>query len=235
MKSSSIVVSGILTFVLAISAIHAQSTWDGPTGAYLNPLAINIGEGKTQGSVHYVDLQPVGSLTTFGAKYGITDRLEAGLTQANFSAGGSNKVDIFHAKYLLQPLGGGKPGIALGTVLRNGHSTASTSDFYLVGTHVFPTSKPIIASLAVRSTNALGSGLFGKASDRSTELGGFLGVQINPNLIPNVEYYQQPGGPAWKDLGVRYIASPTTYWDFGVADLGTGLSNQLALGVTHQF
>lgn len=235
MKSSSIFVTAVLTIIAALPGVHAQSTWDGPTGAFLNPLAINIADGQVQGSVHYLDLQPAGSLTTFGAKYGVTDRLEAGVTQANLSVGGSNKVDIFHAKYILRPLGGGKPGVALGTVLRNGHGAPSTSDFYLAATQVFPTSKPVIASVTVRSTNGLGSGLFGKASGRSTELGGFFGVQIKPNLIPNVEYYQQPDGPAWKDIGVRYIASPTTFWDFGVADVGGGFGDQLAMGVTYQF
>lgn len=234
MKSSILaVVAAFLTF--GLSTAYAQSTWDGPTGAFLNPLAINIAEHKTQGSVHYLDLQPAGSLTTFGAKYGLTDRLETGITHANLSVGGSNKVDIFHAKYLLRPLEPGKPGLALGAVLRDAHGGPSTSDFYLAATHIFPTKKPIIASVTVRSTNALGSGLFGKAGDRTTEFGGFLGVQITPNLIPNVEYFEQPGGPAWKDVGVRYIASPTTTVDFGVADVGDGLDNQIALGITHQF
>ncbi|MHB8995902.1 MAG: hypothetical protein ACYC63_11710 [Armatimonadota bacterium] len=233
MKTNTSVV--VALFAVAASAAFAQSTWEGPTGAYLNPLACNVADGKIQGSAHYLDLQPAGSLTTFGANYGLTDRLEIGITQASLSIGGSNKVDNLHAKYLLRPLGTGKPALALGTVLRNAHGGADTADYYLAATHIFPSSKPVIASLTIRSTNALGSGLFGKASGRTTQFGGFFGVQVTPKLIPNVEYYQQPDGDDWKDIGLRYIASPTTYWDFGIADVGGSLSNQFALGVTHQF
>lgn len=233
MKTITLVVVALL--VVVASAAFAQSTWEGPTGAFLNPLACNVGDGAVQGSAHYLDLQPAGSLTTFGANYGLSDRLEVGVTQANLSIGGSNKIDNLHAKYILRPLGTGKPAFALGAVLRNAHGGADTADYYLAATHIFPSSKPIIASLTIRSTNALGSGLFGKASGRTTQFGGFFGVQVTPKLIPNVEYYQQPQGDDWKDIGVRYIASPTTYWDFGLADVGNGFSDQFALGVTHQF
>lgn len=224
----------LLVLVISINVSWAQSTWDGPTGAYLNPLAINLEKGQGQAHIHYLDLQPAGTLTTYGASYGLTERFELGLTQANLSLGGTQKVDVLHAKYLLQPLGSGKPGVALGGLLRHAHGGSNTQDIYLVGTHVFPASKPVIASVTVRNTNGLGSGLFGKDTRRSTQFGGFLGVQVG-KFIPNVEYYEQPGGKAWKDVGVRYVANANTIWDFGIADVANGLEEQFALGVTHKF
>lgn len=223
----------VLAFTIA-AAGWPQSSWEGPTGAYLNPLALNLPPGQAQGAVHHLDLQPIGSLTTYGVSYGLTDRLEAGLTQTNLSVGGAGKNNIVHAKYILRPLVGGKTGVAVGAVLRDISGGPSTSDFYLVATHIFVSRTPVLASVTVRSTNGLGSGLFGK-TDRATEPGGFLGVQVRPNLIPNIEFLGQPDGPDWKDIGLRYIANPSTYWDFGLADVGNGLGDQVALGVTHQF
>lgn len=234
MKRYTLPVTAVLLAFTIAAAGWAQSNWEGPTGAYLNPLAWNLPAWQGQGALHYLDLQPAGSLTTYGASYGLTDRLEAGLTQASLSIGGSSKTNILHAKYILRPLGGGKPGVAVGAVLRDISGGASTSDYYLVATHIFPAKTPVIASVTVRSTNGLGSGLFGKTG-RTTEFGGFLGVQVRPNLIPNMEFLGQPDGPDWKDIGVRWIANPTTYWDFGIADVANGLDDQLALGVTHQF
>ena len=104
-----------------------------------------------------------------------------------------------------------------------------------MATKVFPAKTPVIASLTVRNTNGLGSGLFGKDTSRSTVLGGFLGVVAKPNLIIGVEYYDQPGADAWKDLAVRYTVSPDTYIDAGLARLNDTFKNQFAVAVTHQF
>jgi hypothetical protein len=235
MKLTSFVVIAIAVTTLAAGSAWSQATWDGPTGAFLNPLALTQPDGQIQGSVHYLDLQPLGSLTTFGVTYGVTDRLEVGASQLHPSVPGGGTVNLFHAKYLLHPLAPGKLGVAVGGIYRDASGGPSTSDFYAVATTIVPTSKPIIASLTVRSTDGLGSGLFGPATSRATQLGGFFGVQVTPKLIPNVEWFAQPEGRDWRDVGVRYIASPNTFWDFGVANVGSGLNDQFALGVTHKF
>jgi hypothetical protein len=219
----------------AAGASWSQATWDGPTGVFLNPLALTLGKGLTQVSMHHLDLQPAGSLTTYGVEYGVNERLELGVTEANLAVGGANAQDIFNAKYVVRPVGGKGPGVAVGTILRSTHGGDSTSDFYVVATQVFPTKAPIIASVTLRSTNGLGSGLFGKADDRSTQLGAVLAVQAGPNLIVGVEYYDQPDAPAWKDLAVRYVVSPNTFVDAGLADLNDTFDNQFAVALTHQF
>jgi hypothetical protein len=235
MKHLTLLTLAVSITLAATGVSWSQATWDGPTGVFLNPLALTLGQGLTQASVHYLDLQPAGSLTTYGVEYGVNQRLEVGLTEANLAVGGANALDILNAKYVVRPVGGKGPGVAVGTVLRSAHGGDNTSDFYVVATQVFPTKAPIIASVTVRSTNGLGSGLFGKADDRSTQLGGVLAVQARPNLILAVEYFDQPEAPAWKDLAVRYVVSPNTFLDAGLADLNDTFGNQIALAVTHQF
>lgn len=219
--------------LVAAGSAWSQSSWEGPTGAYLNPLALNLARSQVQGGTHYLDLQPAGALTTFGVSYGLTNRLEIGVTQNDLSVGSAAKVNVLHAKYLLRPLAPGQPGVAVGAVWRS--ATQDTADFYAVATQIFPTRQPLIASVTVRSTNARGSGLFGRAAGRSIQWGGFLGVQVTPHLIPNVEYLAQAEGEDWADVGVRYVVNANTNWDFGLADVGGDFGNQFAFGVTHKF
>ena len=225
-----------LTFAVAASAVHAQGTWEGPTGVFLNPLAIDLAKGQSQASIHYLNLQPAGTLTSYGYTYGATKNLELGLTRADLAVGGGiNAVNIFHAKYIALPFKGQAPAVAVGTILRNAEGGDTTSDFYLVGTKVFPARAPVIASLTIRNTNALGSGLFGKDSGRSTQLGGFLGLQATPKVIVGLEYYGQPEGDDWKDVAVRYCLDPNTNIDAGIARINDSLKDQFAVALTHRF
>lgn len=226
----------VLISVVAVSAVYAQGTWEGPTGVFLNPLAINLAQGQTATSVHYLNLQPAGALTTYGLTYGAAKDFELGLTRADLAVGGGiNAVNIFHAKYIALPFKGQAPAVAVGTILRNAEGGDTTSDFYLVATKCFPTKAPIIASLTVRNTNALGSGLFGKDSGRSTQLGGFLGVQATPKLIVGVEYYGQPAGDDWKDIAARYCFDANTNVDLGLARINDTFKDQFAVALTHRF
>ncbi|MEN6305069.1 MAG: DUF3034 family protein [Armatimonadia bacterium] len=235
MKSSILFAVAVLTIASAVSAVHAQGTWEGPTGVFLNPLAIDLAEGKTSVSGHYLNLQPVGSLTTFGVTYGAAKNLEVGLTRADLNAGGQNEFNIFHAKYIAVPFKGEKPAVAIGTIVRDATSGPTTSDFYVAATKIFPAKKPIIASVTARYTNGIGSGLFGKNTSHSLQFGGFLGVQATPKLIAGVEYYGQPEVDDWKDLAVRYVADENTFIDAGIARINDGLDNQFAVALTHQF
>jgi len=227
----------IAAFVLtvAVSAVHAQGTWEGPTGVFLNPLAIDLAQTKTQVSAHYLNLQPVGGLSTFGVTYGAAKNLEVGLTYADLSAGAQTQFEILHAKWIAVPFKGEGPAIALGGIYRNAEGGKSTSDFYAAITKVFPAKTPVIASLTLRNTDGVGSGLFGRDTERSFQVGGFLGVQALPNLIAGVEYYGQPATDDWKDLAVRYIVDPNTFIDAGLARINKTFSDQLAVAVTHQF
>jgi hypothetical protein len=232
-KSITLVV--VAFFVVAASAAFAQSTFEGPTGVFLNPLAITLAQGKTAVSGHYLNLQPVGSLTTFGVTYGAAKNLEVGLTRADLNAGGQSEFNIFHAKYLALPFKGQSPAVAVGTIVRSATSGPTTSDFYVAATKIFPAKLPVIASATVRYTDGIGSGLFGKDTGHSTQFGGFLGVQATPKLIAGVEYYGQPGVDDWKDIAVRYCVDANTNIDAGIADINGGLDNQFAVALTHQF
>lgn len=233
MKTTTLTVVALT--VLAASFAFAQGTWEGPTGVFLNPLAIDLAQGKTQASIHYLNLQPAGGLTTVGATYGVAKNLEVGLTYADLSAGAQTQFEILHAKYIALPFKGEAPAVAVGTILRNAEGGSSTNDFYLAATKVFPAKTPIIASLTVRNTNGLGSGLFGRDTERTWNVGGFLGVQALPNLIAGFEYYGQPKVEDWKDFAVRYIVDPNTFIDAGIARINDTFKNQLAVAVTHQF
>ena len=53
-------VTTLVVALLVISATTvacAQATWEGPTGVFLNPLALNLAQGKVAASVHYLNLQ----------------------------------------------------------------------------------------------------------------------------------------------------------------------------------
>ena len=232
-------VTTLVVALLVISATTvacAQATWEGPTGVFLNPLALNLAQGKVAASVHYLNLQPVGGLTTYGLAYGAFDNFEIGLTRADLSAGGLTSIDILHAKYVWAGHGG-IPNLALGAIVRDteGSGGALTNDFYLAATKIFPAKTPVIASVTVRNTNGLGSGLFGKDTERSFQLGAFLGVQATPKLIVGAEVYDQPQADAWLDLAARYIASPNTFVDVGLARINDAFDNQFAVAVTQVF
>ncbi len=225
----------VLLIVVAATAACAQGTCEGPTGVFLNPLALGLGRDKAAATFHYLNLQPAGSLTTYGLVYGAYDNLEVGVTRADLAVGGLTSIDLLHAKYVW-PGKGGAPNVALGGVLRlNEDDGPTTSDFYLAATKVFPSKTPVIASVTLRNTDGLGSGLFGKDDDRSFQLGGFLGVQATPKLIVGVEYYDQPEADAWLDLAARYVADANTFVDAGLARINDDLDDQFAVAVTHVF
>ena len=224
-----------VTTILLASPAWSQATWEGPTGVFLNPLALTVPNGTWQASAHYLNLQPAGALTTFGVTYGADSRWEIGATYTSLAVGGGQDAVLLHTKYVVLPFKGDWPQVAVGAIVRDPSGGDATEDFYAVATKVFPGSTPVIASLTVRNTNGLGSGLFGKASSRTTELGGFLGIQATPKIIVGVEYYEQPTVSPWQDIAVRYIAGPHTFIDAGYARLNAAFDNQIAIGLTQQW
>ena len=213
----------------------SQSTWEGPTGVFLNPLALVAKDGTSSATFHYLSLQPVGSLTTAGYVYS-GGTWEAGYTHADLAiGGGSGNIDILHGKWIAIPFKGEAPQVALGAILRHTEGGDDTSDFYAVATKIFPAKTPVIASLTVRNTDGAWSGLFGKGASRKTVLGGFLGVQVTPKFITGIEYYGQPDSVPWRDIAVRYVVGPSTFLDAGVARLNSTFDNQIAVAITHQW
>ncbi len=222
--------------LLVPAAASAQANLEGPTGVFLNPLAYTLPAGTTQSSIHYVDLQPLGTLTTLGVTVGLPKGVEIGITREALALGGTANTDVLHLKWMAVPEKERSPAVAIGAVLRRPTgSGGSTSDFYIVATKVIPRTRPVILSANVRTTNGMGYGLLGK-SDRDTEFGAFVGVVVGPKLIIGWETAGQPGGAEhWSDFCFRYTVSENTNIDGGLADLGSGLDDQIAVAFTHRF
>lgn len=228
--------AALAVLALALSpAAWSQANWEGPSGVFLNPVAMALATGTAQASVHYQNLQPNAALTTFGVSYGAAENLEIGLTQVNLTHGDGHDLAIAHAKYVVLPFKGEAPQVALGGLVRTESGGETTGDVYLAATKVFPLKVPIIASLTVRGTNGLGSGLFGKNDEWTVEFGGFVGAHVHPQLIVGVEYYEQPTVSPWRDLCARWIVDQDTFIDAGVAHINGAFENQIAVALTHQW
>ena len=178
------------------TAAFAQASLEGPTGVCLTPLAYTLPAGTTQTSVHFVDLEPLGSLTTVGVTVGFEAGLELGVTRETLSLGGSVGTNVLHCKWATLPERGNTPALSMGAIVRDPEGIGgSTADVYLVASKVIPAHRPVILSANVRSTDGIGFGLLGE-TDRETELGGFVGVAVHPKLILGWEAAGQPGESA---------------------------------------
>ena len=229
------VLVGLLLLVAAIPG-WSQATWEGPTGVFFNPLALTLPAGTSQASVHYLDLSGSGSLTTLSYTAGLAHGLEAGVAHIGLAVGGSSNSNSVFGKWVALPAKGDAPAVAVGTTWRFPESgDDANGDAYVAITKIFPARTPIIASLTVRATNGLWSGLFGKANNWTTQVGGFLGVVATPKLIVGGEYYEQPDSDAWKDVAVRYTASSSTNVDLGWAHLSDTFDNQYAVAVSSRW
>ena len=123
--------------VLLPGTVFAQANLEGPTGACLNPLSYTLPEGTVQGSVHFVDMQPMGTLTTVGVTAGLPGGLEIGITREAFAVGGTTSTDLIHGKWAVLPEKENVPAVSLGAVVRRPHGSGkSTADFYIVGTKI---------------------------------------------------------------------------------------------------
>jgi hypothetical protein len=225
----------LLLLVVAIPG-WSQATWEGPTGVFFNPLALTLPPGTSQASVHYLDLSKAGSLTTLSYAAGIAPGVEAGAAHIGLAVGGSSNANSAFAKWVALPAKGDAPAVAVGTTWRFPETGTDTNgDAYVAVTKIFPARTPIIASLTVRETDGNWSGLLGKEPNWTTQVGGFLGVVATPKLIVGGEYYAQPDAQAWKDVAVRWTASPTTNIDVGWAHLSSAFDNQYALGLSSRW
>lgn len=231
----------VVSLVLSLTAIlpgscFGQASLEGPTGVCLTPLAYTLPGGTTQASMHFVDLEPLGTLTTLSVTAGLRHGIEVGFTREAMAVGGTVNTNVFHAKWAAVREKAHSPAVSVGAIVRNPEgSGGSTSDFYLVGSKILPGKTPVILSANARSTDGVGFGLLGEA-DRETKYGGFVGFVVHPKLILGWEAAQQPGGArTWSAFCFRYSPTEDTNIDGGIADLGSGLDNQLAVVLTRRF
>jgi hypothetical protein len=236
MNRIALLVLAVTSLALAALPAWSQATWEGPTGVFLNPLALDLAQGKSQASIHYLDLDDLGSLSSVGYTYGATKNWEVGYTRASLTVGGTNTdFDILHTKVIVLPFKGQVPQVAAGAIARDAHVGKTTYDVYLTATKIFPGKIPTLTSLTVRGTDGIGSGLFGKDDDFSFQAGAFLGWQVSPKLILGAEYYGQPAADDWFDIAARYVVGPSTFVDAGVARINDDLDAQWAAAVTAQW
>jgi len=232
-----IVVSLVLSLAAVLpSSSYGQASLEGPTGVCLTPLAYTLPAGTTQASMHFVDLEPLGTLTTLGLSAGLSDGVEVGFTREAMAVSGTVNTNVLHAKWAAVPEKPRSPALSVGAILRDPEgSGGSTADVYLVASKVYPGKTPVILSANARSTDGIGFGLLGE-SDRETKYGGFVGFVVHPKLILGWEGAEQPGGArTWSAFVFRYSPSEDTNIDGGIADLGSGIDDQFAVVLTRRF
>ncbi len=218
-----------------------QLELEGPTGVFANPLAYVVPSGKEkiskpEISSHFVDLED-DNLSTFSITMGFMNRFEMGYTSGDF---GVLDLNLFHGKALIIEEGFKEkkwiPALSLGIIHRDVESGDADTDFYLVGTKLISElPKPLLLSAAWRSTKALANGLFGFRNHRKDQFEGVIALLLTEKIIVGVEYKEQPDADDWVTCCVRFNAQPNLQFDFGIGDLGKGIHNQFAFGISYGF
>lgn len=224
--------AGLMVVVLAgcaMAALHLE----GQSGVFLNALAYPLGASKFEVSSHTVDLDSLGSVTTYNLASGFKGNLEFGYTGIASSVNGVKDQSLFLGKWQFAKETNGTPAVAVWVIQRNLADGPSSADFGLSATKIVKAGKlPLVLDLGVRSTRAIGLGLFGFQSDRETKFEGSTALFVTPKLAVGTEFKQQIGGRAWRDIALRWVPSSNLNIDFGIANLNSALDNQVALAAT---
>lgn len=222
----------LAAFVLANSATAALNL-EGQSGIFLNTLAYPVGASKVEASSHTVDLGNLGSVTSYNLATGFKGSLEFGYTAIASSVTGVKDQNLFLGKWQFAKETKDLPAVALWAIYRSLTDGPSSTDYGLSATKIVKTAKrPLVLDVGVRSTRAIGLGLFGFQNDRETKLEGSAALFITPKLALGTEFKQQIGGRAWHDIALRYVPSSSFNIDFGIANLNSALDNQVALAAT---
>jgi len=218
--------------VLAPGA-RAQISWEGQSGVFLNPLAYPIAPGKVQASAHYIDLERVGTISTFSVAGGLRGNVEIGFTRIASGVTGVASQNVIPVKWQFVKETSKIPGVAANIIYRDLVGTGSITDYGLTGTKVLKAgTSTVIVSGGFRYTKALGVGLFGIADSARVRWEASAAIFVNPKLILGAEYKEQIGARAWRDIALRYLYSKNLTIDVGLANFAPSLSNQVAAGIT---
>ena len=237
MKTKNTIPVGIALMMLGVTLMsttaQAALNLEGQSGVFLNTLAYPLSPNKVEVSSHNVNLDSAGDVSTYNFAYGIGHNLEFGYTKITSSVTGVKDQNVIFAKQLLSPETKTAPALSAWVLNRELSEAGSTIDYGISVTKLVNLGKhPTVIDLGLRSTKALGLGLFGIGNDRALKLEGSVAVFITKNFAVGTEFKQQIGADTWKDIAFRYKASDKLNLDVGIADLGPGLSNQLALAAT---
>jgi hypothetical protein len=236
MKNTKIllVLTVALATLLSTGSAFAALHLEGQSGIFLNSLAYPVAPSKIEASIHYVDLDPLGSISTQSVSFGLKNNVELGYTHISTDVPGVNDQNLFVGKWQFSPETKQLPAFSILAAQRSIDSKGSSLDYGLTATKVVIVGKkPLVLDLGIRNTKAVGIGLFGWSKDRKWKSEGSFAYFILPNLAVGSEYKQQIDGQTWRDIAVRYVANSNWNIDFGIADLGPAIDNQVALAVTH--
>lgn len=233
---ASVAVAAGASFLCAGAPAHAALNWEGQSGVFLNTLAYPLGANKLETAYHYVDLGKVGAVHAANITYGVGGKAEIGYTRVFVDVSGLKDQNLYHAKYQFVKETKDTPAVAVWALHRDHSGPGSTTDYGVVATKILSVIQdhPVIVSLGARSTQSLGQGVYG-IGERELRFDGAIAVFVTKKVIAGAEFRQQVGSKAWGDLAVRYVATENLTLDLGLANLGDGFRDQLALGVTWAF
>jgi hypothetical protein len=219
---------------LASAAIsHAALNLEGQSGIFLNALAYPLAAGKLETSAHAVDLDTLGSVSTFNLTTGLKSNFELGYTKVVSAVTSVQDQNILHAKWLFLPESKSVPALAVWAANRNVTGLGTTQDWGVAATKALTIGgHTTVVDVGTRSTRGLGLGLFGFTPKREWELEGSLALFITKKLAVATEFKQQIGAKTWTDYAIRYQASDKLNLDAGIANLNSALNNQVALAAT---
>lgn len=228
-----------VTSVLALGALfiaggaRAALNLEGQSGVFLNSLAYPLQSGKIEVSTHNVNLDRLGGVSTFNVSTGLNHGIELGVTKVTSSVSGVKDQNVLLAKWQFSKETQSSPAVSLWAINRDLSGGSGSLDYGISTTKLVHVGKyPTVVDLGVRSTKALGLGLFGFSGDRKLKFEGSAAVFVTKKFAVGTEFKQQIGADTWKDIAFRYVASDHLNIDAGIADLGPGLGNQIALAAT---
>ncbi len=232
-KLSSIIVLVVLAVLATAGISMAALNLEGQSGVFLNTLAYPVAPSKIEVSSHNVDLDDLGSVTTYNFATGLRSNIELGYTGITSSVDGVKDQSLFLGKWQFVKETKSAPALALWAIHRSLTDGPSSTDYGVSATKIVKAAKrPLVLDLGVRSTRAIGLGLFGFQNDRDIKLEGTAAYFVTPKFAVGTEFKQQIGGRAWHDIAFRYAPSGSFNLDFGIANLNSTLDNQIALAAT---
>lgn len=227
----------LTTAVLALltSSAYAALNWDGQSGVFLNSLAYTSAPGTTETATHYADLGKLGSVSTYSITTSLKSNIELGYTRYASSVTGVSDQNIIHGKWQFLKESKSAPAAAFSVIYRDLVDGDNTAEIAVNATKIVIIDKhALILDLGARSTKAVGLGLFGVADKSELKFEGSLAYFVTPKFIVGTEFKQQINSRPWRDIAARYIVSDKLNLDVGIANFGTGLDNQIALGATYK-
>lgn len=214
---------------------HAAQNWDGQTGIFLNPLAYTAAPGSFETSSHYADLGTLGSVSTYSVTSGLKGNIELGYTRYQSNVDGVKNQNNISAKWQFAKETANSPALAVWAIHRDLSGDKNSFDYGLSATKIVTiANKPLVVDAGIRSTEAVGLGLFGIGDDRKIKTEASVAYFVTPKFAVGGEFKQQIGGRAWNDLAFRYVANDRLNIDAGLANFGPTLNNQIALAATYK-